>query len=110
MPGQHCSISIFTARLIDVIRTGYVEENVDQLFERAGNNVHTINVRMLWDDVILTRDHRVVQHVLATGFPDFDKGSELKLQYARRPSVLNGNITLIHCTLKALWHVWQRDI
>lgn len=76
-----------------MIRIGYVEDNVDQLFEHAGNNVHTINVRTLWEDTIVTRDHRVVQHILATGFSDFDKGAELKLLYVQRPLVPNDRIT-----------------
>lgn len=66
-------------RLGDIIRTGYIMDDFNQLFERAGNNVHTINVRILWSDAIFTRDHRIAQHVLTTGFSDFNKGAELKL-------------------------------
>jgi len=62
------------------MQTGYVTDELKALFERAGTNVHTINLRILWSDTIFTRDHRVVQYVLATGFPDFNKGGRLRAQ------------------------------
>lgn len=78
---SHAHISPTCPRLINIIRTGYVADDFEQLFERAGNNVHTINVRILWEDAIFTRDPDVIKYVLATGFSDFDKGKELKLRY-----------------------------
>ena len=77
------------------MRTGYVMDDFDQLFERAGNNVHTINIRVFWSDMIITRDHRVVQHVLANGFSEFEKGKKLGLMYASHPYFLNRNITIM---------------
>lgn len=40
----------------------------------------TVNVRMLWQDVIYTRNHKVIQYVLATGFDNFYKGPITKLR------------------------------
>ncbi|KAF9506193.1 hypothetical protein BS47DRAFT_1399699 [Hydnum rufescens UP504] len=34
----------------------------------------TVNARILWRDLIFTRDHNVIKTVLATGFLDFAKG------------------------------------
>lgn len=81
--GNTCSISMFIPRLANIMRTGYVMDDLNQLFDRAGNNVHTINLRILWGDTIITRDHRVVQHILANGFADFEKGPKLRLLYVR---------------------------
>jgi len=72
---------LFTTRLINNIRTGYALDDFYKLFERVGENVHTFNVRIMWKDAVITRDPRVIQHVLATGFSDFDKGAHQKLQY-----------------------------
>jgi hypothetical protein len=89
---------MYTTRLANIIRTGYIMDDFDQLFERAGNNVHTINVRILWGDTILTRDHRVAQHALTTGFSDFDKGAELKLLLVCTASVyLERSLITIIC-------------
>ena len=73
------------------MQTGYVTDDLKALFERAGNNVHTINLRILWSDTIFTRDHRIVQYILATGFPDFNKGGRLRAMYSINPSIFNGN-------------------
>lgn len=67
------------------MRTGYVMD-LNALFERAEQNVHTVNVRMLWSDMIFTRDHRVAQYVLTTGFHNFNEG--VKLEYALYPSII----------------------
>lgn len=68
------------------MRTGYVMDDLNALFERAGKNIHTVNVRMLWSDTIFTRDHRVAQYVLTTGFHNFNRG--VKLEYALYLSII----------------------
>lgn len=94
--GRNADIFIlFTARLINNMRTGYAMDEFQKLFERAGNNVHTFNVRILWKDLVITRDPRVVQYILATGFSDFDKGKDQKVQYVRLLT-LNHNITMAY--------------
>jgi hypothetical protein len=51
----------------------------DSLFDELQSD--TINARFLWKDLIMTRDHNVVKTVLATGFPDFEKGPKNKLRF-----------------------------
>ena len=92
------------------MRTGYAVDGTYKLFELAGENVDTFSVRIMWKDTVVTRDPRVIQHVLATGFSDFEKGPEAKLKYVQRLFVLNHNITSTSGTFKTLRHVWQRDI
>lgn len=65
------------------MQTGYATDEFQKLFERAGNNVHTFNVRIFWKDLVVTRDPRMVQYMLATGFSDFNKGKDQKLQYVQ---------------------------
>lgn len=48
----------------------------------VGADCNTINFRILWQDNIVTRDHHVMQYVLATGFDEFEKGVSVKLKYA----------------------------
>lgn len=43
-------------------------------------NSDTINVRILWKDHIVTRDPKVIQTVLATGFNRFHKGADSRLR------------------------------
>lgn len=45
-------------------------------------NADTVNLRILWQDLIITRDHINMQTVLATGFQDFGKGPLIKLRTA----------------------------
>lgn len=42
----------------------------------------TINMRILWQDLIFTRNHKVIQYVLATGWENFYKGPIAKLRSA----------------------------
>lgn len=52
---------------------------MEQWFDMApGEN--TVNVPMLWQDQLFTKDHRVIQYMLATGFEDFRKGPITKLK------------------------------
>ena len=68
------------------MRTCYVVDDFDAFFERAGENVHTVNV-WLWNDTIMTRDHRIVQYVLATCFGSFGKGVKVGLGYPQYASI-----------------------
>ena len=52
----------------------FVNSHLDAL------NVDTINMRLLWQDTIVTRDHNVIKTILATAFHDFEKGAETKFQ------------------------------
>lgn len=45
---------------------------MEELFDELKSN--TINMRLLWQDLYVTRDHNVMQTMLATGFNDFGKG------------------------------------
>ncbi|KAF9506189.1 hypothetical protein BS47DRAFT_1305586 [Hydnum rufescens UP504] len=56
----------------------YLLEFQDSLFDELQSD--TINARLLWRDLIITRDHNVVKTVLATGFPDFEKGPKTKMR------------------------------
>ncbi|KAF8308490.1 cytochrome P450 [Clavulina sp. PMI_390] len=53
--------------------TTYSYSDIKYLFDRVGDNVHTINLRVLWQDQIITRDHLVMKQMLATGFDGFSK-------------------------------------
>jgi hypothetical protein len=53
---------------------------IGSLFDAVGEDCNTINFRVLWQDTILTRDHRIMQQVLATSFPEFEKGVTVKLK------------------------------
>jgi len=74
---------IFITRLINNMQTGYATDEFQKLFGRPGNNVHTFNVHIFWKDLVVTRDPRMVQYMLATGFSDFNKGKDQKLQYVQ---------------------------
>ena len=51
---------------------GYVMQEMNDLFDEL--NTDTMNLRILWQDVIVTRNHINMQTALATGFEDFGKG------------------------------------
>lgn len=53
---------------------------MQHLFDLVDGQYHTINLRILWQDMLITRDHKVMQHVLATGFEEFEKGSFVNTQ------------------------------
>lgn len=69
-----------SASLGKTIKNDYVATELERLFESVGGNYDTINLRVLWQDMLITRDHKIVQHVLATGFQEFEKGSSVKLK------------------------------
>jgi hypothetical protein len=46
-------------------------------FDMAGG-ADTYTIRLFWRDYVFTRDHRVIQTVLATGFENFAKGPHVK--------------------------------
>lgn len=41
---------------------------------------HTVNLRLLWQDMIVTRDHQVIKEVLSTRFEEFGKGPIYKIR------------------------------
>ncbi|KAF8308494.1 cytochrome P450 [Clavulina sp. PMI_390] len=51
--------------------TSYSDSDMLYLFDRMGDGVDTINLRVLWQDQIITRDHLVMKQMLATGFDGF---------------------------------------
>ena len=63
-----------------IIKTSYAASEIGSLFDAVGEDCNTINFRILWQDTILTRDHRIMQQVLATSFPKFEKGVTVKLK------------------------------
>lgn len=67
-----------------LMKTSYASIELEELFNSVGGNSHTINFRLLWQDTIVTRDHRVMQHILATGFNNFEKGVNVKLRHVFR--------------------------
>ncbi|CAE6503085.1 unnamed protein product [Rhizoctonia solani] len=72
--------------LVRSIHTTYVAEVWDELAKEYGN---TFNIRLLWDDLIVTIDHDVIKYILATGFNSFGKGPK---QQARLESFLGDGI------------------
>lgn len=56
---------------------GYAGETIANLFDELDSD--TINLRIMWEDIIITKDPRVIQTVLATGFDKFHKGPLLKV-------------------------------
>ncbi|KAF8338716.1 cytochrome P450 [Cantharellus anzutake] len=61
---------------------GYVLEDFERMFTSlgSGDEVTTFNLGTLWEDTYVTRDHRVMQTMLATRFDDFWKGHELRMR------------------------------
>ncbi|ELU45133.1 cytochrome P450 domain-containing protein [Rhizoctonia solani AG-1 IA] len=59
---------------------------LDELSKEYGN---TFNMRLLWDDMIVTIDHDVIKFILATGFNSFGKGPK---QQARLEGLLGDGI------------------
>ncbi|KAF8314507.1 cytochrome P450 [Clavulina sp. PMI_390] len=74
-PGNLDTLMIFAKSR----KSGYAAASIQELFDSFGDDVHTINLRILWQDGIITRDHLVMKQVLATGFDDFAKGVPIKL-------------------------------
>ncbi|KAF8314509.1 cytochrome P450 [Clavulina sp. PMI_390] len=66
-------------KLANLGEVNYAAAGIEDFFDIFGDNVHTINLRILWQDGIVTRDHLVMKQVLATGFDDFEKGIPVKL-------------------------------
>lgn len=66
----------------DIVKTSYASTDMEYLFEGVGSDCNTLNFRILWQDTFVSRDHHVMQHVLATGFNDFEKGVTVKLRCA----------------------------
>ncbi|KAF8308491.1 cytochrome P450 monooxygenase CYP63 [Clavulina sp. PMI_390] len=58
-------------------KTSYSYSDMSYLFDRMGSDVHTINLRVLWQDQIITRDHMVIKQMLATGFESFTKAGSV---------------------------------
>jgi len=56
----------------------YISRQYEELFEQMGE--HTVNLRLLWQDVIISRDHQVVKEVLSTRFEEFGKGPIYKIR------------------------------
>ncbi|KAG8736136.1 hypothetical protein FRC10_009658 [Ceratobasidium sp. 414] len=73
-------------RLVTSLHGGYVGEVWPELAQEYGL---TFNMRILWDDQIVTLDHDVLKFVLATGFTHFGKGIK---QQARLESFLGDGI------------------
>ncbi|KDN35004.1 hypothetical protein RSAG8_11947, partial [Rhizoctonia solani AG-8 WAC10335] len=73
-------------KLVGSLQSGYVAEVWDELAKEYGN---TFNMRLLWDDMIVTIDHDVIKYMLATGFNSFGKGPN---QQARLESFLGDGI------------------
>ncbi|KAF8338717.1 cytochrome P450 monooxygenase CYP63 [Cantharellus anzutake] len=61
---------------------GYVLENFERMFTSlgTGDEVTTFNLGTLWEDIYVTRDHRVMQTVLATSSDYFWKGPDLRIK------------------------------
>ncbi|KDQ21543.1 hypothetical protein BOTBODRAFT_123337 [Botryobasidium botryosum FD-172 SS1] len=59
-------------KMINSLTLGYAGDPFGALFDEYG--CHTLNLRILWRDRIITRDHLFVKRILATGFDDFNKG------------------------------------
>lgn len=60
------------------IEEGYIALTVDEMCDEMGSD--TINVPILWTNMLFTRDHRVIQRILATGFNDFHRGPAARLK------------------------------
>ncbi|KAG8690868.1 hypothetical protein FRC09_011805 [Ceratobasidium sp. 395] len=73
-------------RMVTSLHGGYVGEVWLELVEQYGL---TFNMRILWDDLIVTLDHEIVKYILATGFTHFGKGAK---QQARLESFLGDGI------------------
>ncbi|QRV82919.1 cytochrome P450 family protein [Ceratobasidium sp. AG-Ba] len=58
-------------RLVTAFHTGYVGETFLEISHQYGL---TFNMRILWDDVIVTLDHEFLKYMLSTGFTHFGKG------------------------------------
>ena len=81
---------------------GYAVSDLDELFRQL--DADTINLRLMWRDIIITREPQIIQSVLATNFNDFGKGRLLKVRFvtcmietmrATRFSVLNSAFGLL---------------
>lgn len=68
------------------MRTGGPATQVEELLNEM--NVDTLNLRIFWQDHIVTRDHKIMQSILATGFSDFAKGPVQDLRFVLHPSDL----------------------
>ena len=69
--------SIHISSSVNTFKHGYALENIRSYLDTY--KCDTINLGLLWQDVYVTRNHRVAQNVLATGFGNFEKGSELRI-------------------------------
>ncbi|KAF9520560.1 hypothetical protein BS47DRAFT_1387177 [Hydnum rufescens UP504] len=102
-PPSYCSYTRYS-QLRDAARFGAVlppevkgrwPGNIDRLFELGrmytndyalkfmdawfeALNADTINLRLFGRDNFLTRDHNAIKTILATSFPDFEKGDDVK--------------------------------
>ncbi|CEL62808.1 Cytochrome P450 52A1 OS=Candida tropicalis GN=CYP52A1 PE=1 SV=3 [Rhizoctonia solani AG-1 IB] len=73
-------------KLVASVHGSYVASVWDELSKEYGN---TFNMRLLWDDMIVTIDHDVIKFILATGFSSFGKGPK---QQARLEGFLGDGI------------------
>ncbi|KAF8308481.1 cytochrome P450 monooxygenase CYP63 [Clavulina sp. PMI_390] len=58
-------------------KTSYSISDISYLFERMGDKIDTINLRVLWQDQIITRDHMVMKQMLTTGFEGFTRAGSV---------------------------------
>ena len=58
---------------------GYAVSDLDELFRQL--DADTINLRLMWRDIIITREPQIIQSVLATNFLDFGKGPSFRVRF-----------------------------
>ena len=65
--------------MLNNFHEGYAGDHIAAFCDQVGSD--TVNLRILWKDQFLTRDHDVMQNMLATDFFSYGKGSWFKLHF-----------------------------
>lgn len=86
---------------------GYASAIPEQWLDMAPGE-ETVNVRILWQDQIFTKNHRVMQYMLATGFEDFRKGPATKLRYGFK-SLFVAPTRVLCLSVQIIRHVRKRN-
>src|SRR5258708_5181228 len=98
---------IVRSRLTRTYEEGYAMENFEQFF----GDSDTYNLGAMWTDKYITRNHRIMEALLATKFDSFWKGGEIKSMWDNCFRSLRTMFSLLYpiCLQQVFRIIWRRN-
>ncbi|CAL1701116.1 unnamed protein product [Somion occarium] len=73
--GQRIGDADLLLEFMEIWKNGYLGDGFTDVMSKIG---HTISLRILWDDSVVTTDANIIKSVLATDFNNFVKGEQFQ--------------------------------